>query len=172
MKININSINKELGASLTASFNEKLSSVIIAGETLEFKNPVDVAAKVTNTGSNFIVSADINAQFELICSRCLNHFTYDINTNMLEDYCRSSDITEAEKDGLDINELIIFDGDFIDISQEVIDSIVMALPMKPICNDNCQGLCTVCGQNLNENKCNCQVDDIDPRLEVLKNLKF
>jgi uncharacterized protein len=46
------------------------------------------------------------------------------------------------------------------------------LPTKRLCSEDCKGLCPYCGKDLNEGRCDCEVDEIDPRFEVLKKLKF
>lgn len=52
------------------------------------------------------------------------------------------------------------------------EQFVLALPVKPLCSENCKGLCPVCGADLNKEKCNCKQDKGDPRLAVLRNLKI
>jgi uncharacterized protein len=172
MLINVLSISKEIGATLEVDFNEELPPVVIAGETLGFKGPVSAQGKVTSTGSTFIVSTTIKALAELNCSLCLKPFTYEISTTMEEEYCRASDVNAAEEDGIAPDELILFTGDEIKIEEEVVDSIVMAMPMKPICHAYCKGLCSICGKNKEQETCDCQVDDVDPRFEILKKLKI
>ncbi|MCL6560327.1 MAG: DUF177 domain-containing protein, partial [Firmicutes bacterium] len=61
-----------------------------------------------------------------------------------------------------------FHGDVLDVTPEVLKSIILALPMKAVCREECPGLCPGCGRNLNEGRCGCVNEDIDPRLSVLK----
>lgn len=65
-----------------------------------------------------------------------------------------------------------FTGDTIDLAPEVLGQIFLQLPMRLLCKEDCRGLCPVCGANLNKQKCSCQEDDIDPRLERLKEFLF
>jgi uncharacterized protein len=172
MLINVLSISKEIGATLEVDFNVELTPVVIAGETLGFKGPVSVQGKVTSTGNTFLFNTTIKAIAELSCSLCLKPFTYEISTTMEEEYCRASDVNSAEEDGISPDGLILFTGDEIEIEQEVIDSIVMAMPMKPMCHEGCKGLCAICGKNKEHETCDCQVDDVDPRFAILKKLKI
>ena len=59
-------------------------------------------------------------------------------------------------------------GDVIDLDEILREQIILALPMYPRCSPECRGLCPVCGIDLNQETCDCQRDEIDPRLAVLK----
>src|SRR5262249_56846189 len=64
-----------------------------------------------------------------------------------------------------------YDNEEIDLEQLIRERFEMSLPMKPLCVDDCRGLCPVCGANLNRGTCACKTDWEDPRLAVLKKLK-
>jgi uncharacterized protein len=64
-----------------------------------------------------------------------------------------------------------YSGDEIDLSELLRESLLLELPMRPLCSDDCVGLCSVCGKNLNQGPCGCVHDDVDPRWAVLKDLK-
>jgi uncharacterized protein len=59
----------------------------------------------------------------------------------------------------------------IDLGHVVLEQFVLALPMKPLCQDECRGLCPVCGANRNREACECKQEWIDPRLAALADLK-
>ena len=65
-----------------------------------------------------------------------------------------------------------FDGQKIDLDPIVREQVLLALPMRVICRDDCKGLCPSCGQDLNLEKCACEPRGVDPRLAVLKNIKL
>ena len=58
----------------------------------------------------------------------------------------------------------------IDLKEDVREAIILAFPLKPLCRPECRGLCPHCGRNLNEEKCECREEKIDPRLAKLKEL--
>jgi uncharacterized protein len=64
-----------------------------------------------------------------------------------------------------------YENDQIDLGQLMREQFYLALPMKPLCRDECRGLCAVCGTNLNRSMCDCKRDWEDPRLAVLRTLK-
>jgi uncharacterized protein len=66
--------------------------------------------------------------------------------------------------------------DFVPVTDDKIDlrpfleaELVLNLPLAPLCDENCKGLCPECGTNRNEQLCTCKTDRIDPRLEALQN---
>ncbi|MDF2674142.1 MAG: hypothetical protein K0R09_2410, partial [Clostridiales bacterium] len=58
----------------------------------------------------------------------------------------------------------------IDLKDMVMDNIILSMPIKFLCSPECRGLCPVCGKNLNKYQCNCNKNNVDPRLAVLKDL--
>lgn len=63
------------------------------------------------------------------------------------------------------------DQDKIDLSEDVKELTLLALPMKHLCDENCKGLCPKCGKDLNEGPCDCKVDEVHPVWEPLLKLK-
>jgi len=63
------------------------------------------------------------------------------------------------------------DTDKIDLDEYIRDYAVLAVPMKNLCSEDCKGLCSKCGKNLNEGTCNCNEENIDPRWESIQKLK-
>jgi uncharacterized protein len=78
------------------------------------------------------------------------------------------DGTEVAADELGLTE---YSGDAIDLGQMMREQFYLALPMKPLCMPDCKGLCPVCGKNRNRETCSCESTWVDPRFEVLRNLK-
>jgi uncharacterized protein len=61
--------------------------------------------------------------------------------------------------------------DVIDLADVIREQLYLALPMKPLCREDCLGLCPVCGQNRNTTPCTCKTEWVDPRMDALRNLK-
>ncbi len=72
---------------------------------------------------------------------------------------------ELKREDLELN---FFHGDMFDIGQVIVEQISLNLPVKPLCNDDCLGLCVRCGKNLNDGICGCRDESIDIRFEKLK----
>lgn len=67
-------------------------------------------------------------------------------------------------------EFVVGENGFIDLSPLVRELALLNVPTQPLCKPDCQGLCMVCGQNLNEGDCDCEEDDVDPRFAALREL--
>lgn len=113
----------------------------------------------------------LNAAFDkkVQCDRCLEdnekHFqhTYEFV------YSRSASLTDLSDPDSDVR-FLQHDQNIIDITEDVIQTVLLAIPMKNVCKDDCKGLCSTCGINKNKEKCSCSDQKIDLRLESL--LKF
>jgi uncharacterized protein len=68
-------------------------------------------------------------------------------------------------------EFSLYEGDQIDLAPLVAEQLILALPSRALCRDDCQGLCPNCGTNLNLHRCGCEQKARDPRLAVLHALK-
>lgn len=131
-----------------------------------FVEPIKVEIVVENTGTLFAGRGKIQTLLQLPCARCLKNFNYpleiDFQTVMVENI-RSDQYSPDEG-------FIFFDGETADIGSVVYESVFMAIPICPLCQEECRGLCPVCGKDRNTEKCSCQEDAIDPRWEKLKSL--
>ena len=77
--------------------------------------------------------------------------------------------TEIELKEQDMG-IVMFQGDDIDFTDAVQEQVMLALPMAPVCRENCRGLCTLCGSNLNKGDCGCNRTPSDSRFDVLSSL--
>lgn len=110
-----------------------------------------------------MVRVDIYYEYEEVCSRCLTPFTKEGDAVLSGRLIENSD--EIQEDD---EEVIYYSGEKLDITNDILDMVILSLPMKPLCREDCKGLCPKCGINLNEKKCDCVLEEIDPRLEKLK----
>lgn len=129
-----------------------------------------VEGQANNVGGKIYIRGSIEAKADLNCSCCLTSFTIPVASSFEETYYAAG---SAEGDLDDTGR--IYSGERIDLRDVIIESLVLALPMKPVCHPDCKGLCPSCGCNLNNDHCNCGPQAPDPRLaglgEYLKNFK-
>ena len=97
------------------------------------------------------------------CDRCGKLFNVDFSFEIIENLVQEQTL-ELKDD------VILIEENKIDISQIIISNIIINMPMKFVCYDDCKGLCANCGANLNIEKCSCNKKEIDSRLSVLKSL--
>lgn len=168
MRINVAALKRAVGDSAHFALEEKLPSLESKDGKVVFVEPVKVSLNVTNVGNYLHARGTVSCTTNLICGRCLESYSYSMATQFEEKYFMAElGLKDAEHED---EEYIPFSGDAIDITNEVIAAIQLSLPMRQICSEECKGLCPQCGINLNNGQCNCQEDDIDPRMAVLKEL--
>ncbi|SHE86572.1 uncharacterized protein SAMN02745164_01297 [Marinitoga hydrogenitolerans DSM 16785] len=137
---------------------------------LDFLSPIDVKFEIEKNDEGFVIKGTVETSIKLICSRCLKEFEQKINGVIEAFYINDSlqDLyTKSEKlDSLD--NIIFFSENKVDITDRIIESILMEIPEKPLCKEDCKGLCPVCGEDLNENlNHNHEEDYVDPRFSKL-----
>ncbi len=136
------------------------------------KNDVYVFLKAFKVGDKVLIDGKAEAETSLVCSRCLKEFSYPMNVKFDVEYVPFREFAGAGEYELAREELDLsfYKNDEIDIEELVMEHLLLALPMKPLCSSDCLGLCPKCGKDLNKGICECRADEIDPRLSPLKNL--
>jgi uncharacterized protein len=112
----------------------------------------------------------LDADIELTCSRCLEPFTLPVATDFDLRYVpRTENVGDGEKE-VEEDDLTtaFYSEDQIDLGHLIVEQLQLAVPMKPLCNEACKGLCPQCGTNLNISSCDCSQKWEDPRLAALK----
>lgn len=127
---------------------------------------------VEKDGVEVLVTGRLAARVPLTCSRCLEAFTFrviaEVGTRFApRPFGRAEEQSELTADDL---ELDFYAGDLLELDRLIHTETVLRLPMKPLCRDECRGLCPVCGGNRNATPCACEVRLPDLRLAALKTL--
>ncbi|MGC4080722.1 MAG: DUF177 domain-containing protein [Vicinamibacterales bacterium] len=135
--------------------------------------PVSLIFDVRKDKDKFHLVGRVTTTLELPCSRCLEPFTIAIDAPFDLRYQphaehRGGGEREVEVDDIDT---AFYENDEIDLGQLMQEQFYLALPMKPLCKDDCKGLCPTCGTNLNKATCDCNTQWEDPRLAALRSLK-
>lgn len=128
-----------------------------------FADPIHVTGAVTVRAGVVQLSARAVFVFHGACDRCLAPYTksYDIPLE-------HTLVTTLENEEND--DFILLDNYQLDLSDLVMADILLELPYKSLCREDCRGLCPMCGKNLNEGLCGCNRKSVDPRLAVLGQL--
>jgi len=131
---------------------------------------------IQRAGNTYSIKGKISFKLRLQCSRCLEFFEREFDENINYVY-KKEELRyrkEARLRGEDFNTEYIV-GDSIDLLPIIHDSVLLSIPMKPLCKEDCKGLCPICGHNLNYGPCEHQLskkEEIDPRWEKLLNMKM
>ncbi len=162
MLFELKSVFQNDGEEKQVNYQLDISDIDIDG-VFPFKTPVDVTAVAKNRAG--LVDMTVRACFgySRSCDRCSVDFTRDMD--MLFEHKLAQTLVD------DGNDDYIETPDFkLELDEVVISDILLSLPQKNLCRDDCKGLCQNCGKNLNEGNCSCDTRQIDSRLEILKQL--
>ena len=141
------------------------------GECPDFTlNRVDVDCLITKTSDNVFITGSFSALIDICCSRCLEDTKISIGSDFA--YTLIPAKTETRED-LELRpeelEVSYYQGDFFDLKPIICEQIILQIPIKVLCSEECKGLCQQCGVNLNTSSCNCHSNSVDSRMAVLKN---
>lgn len=109
------------------------------GAEAAFAGPVELRLDFSVGGKEILLQGSARGAFALECSRCLAEVRSAFEAALEQTY------------GIGAQQ--------IDVSDEVRESLLLALPVKPLCRPDCRGLCPRCGMNLNEGPCRCRIQD-------------
>jgi uncharacterized protein len=134
--------------------------------------PVDVAFDVLKDKDRYRLVGRAKTTLRLTCSRCVEEYDWPVDLEFDLSYLPQSENTGEGEVPLEEEDLstAFYRDDLIDVGQMLREQVYLALPMKPLCRDECRGLCPVCGTNLNRDTCSCEPAWEDPRLAPLKGL--
>ena len=150
------------GLVLPLEYELDMSDVEFSG-LFPLKKPVKLKGTVSNKASLVGFEAEISYEYDAPCDRC-GVDTKIQHTVKIEKSLASS-IEGEESDTI----ITVPDMKF-NLDEFIYSETVMSLPMKHLCNEDCKGICSKCGKNLNDGKCDCPEKEIDPRLAKLAEL--
>jgi len=141
---------------------------------LKLTHLIEGTIRLIHTTEGVLVSGQFYTEVGLTCSRCLESFSTAVDFTLEEEFRPTIDISTGAKlppvDGED--EATLIDSQhIIDLLEVMRQDILLALPPRPLCKPDCAGLCSQCGQNLNEGPCTCEQPLGDPRWDALRTLR-
>ncbi len=114
--------------------------------------------EVSFDNNMYLLKGSAEGCLKAVCSTCLTDVEQKFNFDVIETFAK----TEYDEDTK------ILDGYEIDVDDQVYQNLIMNIPLKIVCKDDCKGLCTKCGVNLNTSKCDCESkSEINPKFEKL-----
>jgi uncharacterized protein len=119
------------------------------------------------------IKGRLATRLETSCARCLEPLTQDVTREF--DLLYRPQGTDAGKDEMSVTEaeaeISYYEGAGILLDDVVREQILLAVPLKLTCRDDCKGLCPHCGKNLNQETCSCAVVEEEPRWAALKDIR-
>jgi uncharacterized protein len=136
------------------------------------KIPVEGLVKLTRTHRGILVQGTLKAKVPVECSRCLNVFDYPLIFKIEEEFFPIIDVNSGSHLEMpdDPGSFVIDEHHILDLSEAIRQNALLAIPMKPLCKEECAGLCESCGTDLNKGPCDCKAAEIDPRWAKLAKL--
>ncbi|MGE5613517.1 MAG: YceD family protein [Bacillota bacterium] len=159
MKVDISDILMVNGASMKLDFSEEPEEKEpVAGFILD--SDLSFSGTLTNYNGIITLEGYLKTSYIGECYRCLRMTGRTLEIKIKEDY--TGNVPEGEVD------IYCFERKILDIGKAFYDNIILSLPMKHLCSEQCKGLCGRCGANLNEGQCGCGEEKaVDPRMEGL-----
>lgn len=129
--------------------------------------------RLLRTTNSILVSAKLTAVVEMNCVRCLESFRQLVNVEFKEEYFPLVDVSTGVhlSPPEDPTAFVIGPDHVLDLRESLRQYTLLAMPMSPLCREDCLGLCAQCGANRNEKVCQCPEAPGDPRLAGLADLK-
>ena len=168
MQINVSQLLQEpIGSTRDYQFDE------VVDNTGDGKDgQIQGKCSLLRTQRSILAKCMLNTEVELTCSRCLSPFRHPLNLSFEEEYLPTVDVVSGAPLSLpeETCAFTIDEQHILDLTEAIRQYTLLAVPMKPLCNKECAGLCQNCGHNLNQGPCDCPVQDIDPRWSKLTKL--
>ncbi len=142
-----------------------------APDGVDFVGDVSVVGEITNRGGYMRLACEVDIPYHGACARCLSPvdgvFTMPFERTVVTEGTLSEEQLEDN-----VDEYVVVEDGILDIDDAVREAIILTFPMRLLCDEECLGLCPMCGKPRREGECGCVKKEIDPRWAVLASLKF
>ena len=139
-------------------------------EDVKFIHPINGLVKLFRQNTQVYVTAQLSTEIEIECGRCLEIFETTLNVNSEMQYRPTSDPEKVSWLDEDLG-VRYYTGEHINIAEDIYQAVMVEIPLWPICSEDCKGLCSQCGHNLNLGNCNCHtLEQKSPQFAVLQEL--
>lgn len=146
-------------------------------EEVERISPIrfDATAEPGDEAREFIVRGAIDFEADLGCARCLDPFPFAAHSDFSLRYRPRPAVAPANGEELEIPveqlDEEFYDDPQVELKPIVLEQVQLSLPMKPLCEEQCQGLCPSCGTNRNREVCECGAEESDHRWDALRGIR-
>lgn len=152
--------NMDITLSIGRDEDERFSEIF---PDITFDYPISVTGKVKNMSGYITLEVQSDVHFSSPCARCAEPTSSSVGISTVKPIATKDVSRESD-------EYVFPEDTIIDISAVLTEELLLWMPSKILCREDCRGLCPRCGKNLNEGDCTCAQSQGDPRLAVLKTL--
>ena len=165
MELNVAAELKLCGKVRNVHLSESYPDLVLSNGAVVLEGPVVVDAGCSFDGEGVSLVGTLSSKVRMNCTKCNEEIVEEFSIPFAERFLRVSEAEAEEQD------CYSFAGEKLDLDRMVQDLIVLNAPMYGVCREDCKGLCPVCGSNLNNTQCSCQMEDDDNPFAALKGLK-
>ncbi len=135
--------------------------------------PAEARVRLELRGDSVRVSGNLKCDVSVTCCRCTKGFQKSLEKRFGVDYWPDPAVEDGEEFELTYSDLDVgfYRNDELDLSAVLGEQVLLEIPMKPVCREDCKGLCDQCGADLNEGECSCERTRVDPRMASLVEYK-
>ncbi|MFC1950618.1 DUF177 domain-containing protein [Chloroflexota bacterium] len=166
MQINV---SQQLKASIGSVQDYEVSGIanISGGESV-----VHGEVRLMRINRGILVKGELQTEVAVTCSRCLSLFSYPLTLNIEEEYFPSTDVISGTSLSLPEEPgcFIIDEHHILDLTEAIRQYALLTISMKPLCREDCTGLCPKCGHNLNQGSCDCLPREVGSHWSELSKL--
>ncbi len=133
-------------------------------DTVNVAGSLKAELSFTRNDEDIYVLGKASVRLKAECGRCLNQFELPVEVDIQTAFFPEEKVGEDE-------DSYTYKGDSIDVLPMLCEQLLLQMPLRTVCGEECKGLCPSCGKNLNKGGCGCSTDAVDGRFAVLKKLK-
>ncbi|GIW41224.1 MAG: hypothetical protein KatS3mg076_1801 [Candidatus Binatia bacterium] len=170
MRFRVQDIGAEVKELVYEEPTEELDELLGTGPIRDYtcRLPARVEVRYYRAGREVFFEGSLDAPLVGRCARCLEEFSVPLRRSFHFVLLPADTVPTVQRDDV---ELAHYHGDEIDLSPLLREEVLLALPIRPLCREDCLGLCPHCGANRNEGRCACVEEKRDVRWAALWGLK-
>lgn len=175
MKIPVDDITESAKEIRFSEPTDGLNDLYKNGRFRDFGFPpfLDVDLVYYRSGQEIFFKGSFAGILEGSCSRCLRSYSFPFNREF--DFVLSPDPSKSGRKSEELRRedlgLSYYSTEEINLAPLIKEQVILALPTRPLCHEDCRGLCGSCGVDLNKATCSCSKAAVDPRMAIFRTLK-
>lgn len=150
MILQLKRIFERIGDQMNISAEIPLEELREMGTSIDCASPISLSGRISNLAGMVSLDYSLQATVRHLCDRCLDEFDREYSLDF-------SHILVRDEDSLNGDDDVFCDGLALDMNELAISDLLVNLPTKVLCREDCMGLCPVCGKNLNDGNCDCDI---------------
>ena len=166
MQIELTKVLSQDGNSQQQTVHLDINEICVQGERFPIQETIPAELTITNSGKGLLViEGTAGVQAVIPCARCLEDVTYDFS--LVFERRVDMKLSEEERESAE-EEYNFIEKDHLNVDTLVQNELLINWPIRVLCKEDCKGICSRCGANLNHGECGCDREALDPRMAAIK----